>query len=211
MEVLYEDPYLAIINKPAGVEVSGNKKYTIENALPTLLTKSNEIDALPYPLPAHRLDYPTSGCLVIGKTTKTLIALNTLFEHKEITKKYLAITLGKQVAKGNITIPVDGKPASSYFKVLHSISSKKYHVLNLVSLQPSTGRRHQLRKHLAALGNPIFGEKHYGNLAEQGKGSGLYLQATSVSFKHPITKVELTITAPIHKKFTTIFPSVATI
>ena len=86
--VVYEDDYLAIINKPAGILVSGNKKYTLENALPNNLTKSKQKDALLYPEPIHRLDYPTSGALLIGKTSKAVILLNKMFEQQQIKKKY---------------------------------------------------------------------------------------------------------------------------
>ncbi|MDB4591439.1 pseudouridine synthase, partial [Flavobacteriaceae bacterium] len=69
LEIVYEDDYLAVINKPAGILVSGNKKYTIENALSLALEKSKQQDGLVFPLPIHRLDYPTSGLLLIGKTS----------------------------------------------------------------------------------------------------------------------------------------------
>ena len=213
IEVLFEDDYLAIINKPAGVEVSGNKKYTIENALPTLLKKSTQKDALERPLPAHRLDYPTSGCLLIGKTSETLKALHLLFKDRKIDKKYLAVTIGKQpvpsgrqVSEGIIEEPIDEKPSSSSFKVLQTIASKKYLALNLLELNPHTGRRHQLRKHMLHIGNPIFGEKTYGDIDNQGKGNGLYLQAVSLTFTQPKTHILHTFTAPISKKIKELFP-----
>ena len=207
IDILYEDDYLAIINKPAGVEVSGNKKYTIENALPTLLKKSTQKDALERPLPAHRLDYPTSGCLLIGKTSETLKALHLLFEDRKVDKKYLAVTIGKQISEGKIEEPIDEKPSLSSFKVLQTIASTKYLALNLLELNPHTGRRHQLRKHMLHIGNPIFGEKTYGDIDNQGKGNGLYLQAFSIAFKHPSTQEQLFIKAPVAKKISTLFPT----
>ena len=83
LEVIYEDEYLAIINKPPGVEVSGNKRYTIANALDKALKKSNQEDALLRPEPRHRLDYPTSGCLLIGKTSTSVMKLNRAFQEKK--------------------------------------------------------------------------------------------------------------------------------
>lgn len=205
IEILFEDDYLAIINKPAGVEVSGNKKYTIENALPLLLKKSPQPDALERPLPAHRLDYSTSGCLLIGKTSETLQALHLLFKERKIAKKYLAVTIGKQVSEGKILAPVDEKPSHSVFKVLQTISSKKYGALNLVELIPHTGRRHQLRKHMMQLGNPVFGEKTYGNKENQGKGNGLYLQSYSLEFIHPVFSSVISVTSIPSKKFKALF------
>jgi 23S rRNA pseudouridine1911/1915/1917 synthase len=98
LEVLFEDDYLAVIYKPAGILVSGNSFSTIDNALAQNLKKSNQIDAV-RPRPVHRLDYPTSGLLLIGKTTSSIIALNKLFENKEIQKTYHAITIGKMEHK----------------------------------------------------------------------------------------------------------------
>ena len=86
LQIIYEDDYLAIINKPAGIIVSGNKKYTLENALSSGLLKSKQKDALQYPEPIHRLDYPTSGAILIGKTSQSVIQLNKLFEDQNLIK-----------------------------------------------------------------------------------------------------------------------------
>lgn len=205
VEILFEDDYLAIINKPAGIEVSGNKKYTLENALPLALKKSTQPDALERPLPAHRLDYPTSGCLLIGKTSETLRALHLLFKEKEIVKKYLAVTIGDQISEGKINEPVDTKPSYSSFKVLKTIASKKYGALNLVELIPHTGRRHQLRKHLTFIGNPILGDKIYFIEGKISKGNGLYLHAIGVRFKHPYHKKVVQYYGKPPKKFSQLF------
>lgn len=212
IEILFEDDYLAVVNKPAGVEVSGNKKYTIENALPTLLKKSTQKDALDRPLPAHRLDYPTSGCLLIGKTSETLQALHLLFKTRKIAKTYLAVTIGKQTLpdgrqnpQGIITEPIDGKESKSSYTILKTLPSKKYGALNLVELTPHTGRRHQLRKHMLHLGNPIFGDTFYSKEIKNGKGNGLYLQAISLKFEHPYTYAPVMISCPTAKKIKQLF------
>ena len=83
LKVLFEDDYLAIIFKPAGILVSGNKFVTITNALAQNLQKSNQPDAVK-PQPIHRLDYPTSGLLLVGKTSSAIIKLSELFKNKEI-------------------------------------------------------------------------------------------------------------------------------
>jgi len=206
IQVIYEDDYLAIVNKPAGLVVSGNKKFTLENALPFNLQKSKQKDALPYPEPIHRLDYPTSGALLIGKTAQAVILLNKLFEEREIQKKYFAITIGNQNDSGIVETSVDEKPSKSEYKVISRMESRKYESLNLVELIPFTGRRHQLRVHLASLGNPILGDLKYGKEGLLGKGNGLYLHAFSLNFKHPFLKKDLEVSVSLPKKFLKLFP-----
>lgn len=208
LEIIYEDDYLAIINKPAGILVSGNKKYTIENALSTCLKKSKQKDALLYPEPIHRIDYPTSGALLIGKTIKTVILLNKMFEHQQINKRYTAITIGNQKEKEIIDSPIDKKPSKSEFRIIKKLSSRKYESLNLVELIPHTGRTHQLRIHMSSIGNPILGDLKYGKEGLLGKGNGLYLQASYLSFIHPITNNEVEVSIPLPKKFIKLFPNI---
>lgn len=204
LHVLFEDEYLAVIDKPAGVSVSGNSFVTIDNALSRNLKKSNLSDAVK-PRPVHRLDYPTSGALLIGKTSNSIQKLNDLFELKKVDKTYYAITIGKMNSKGEISIPVDEKEASSIYQVIQTVSSDRFDFLNLVKLSPQTGRRHQLRKHLSGIGNPILGDKEYGKQDLILKGKGLYLHAHTLKFQHPFTKQIIEITSTLPKKFQKIF------
>jgi len=206
LDILYEDKHLAVIYKPSGILVSGNKRFTIENALPFNLTKSSQTDALSRPEPIHRLDYPTSGALLIGKTVSAVIALNLNFEIRTMSKTYTAVTIGNMNEAGIIEAPIDQRPSTSEYKKLISIPSEKYGALNLISLIPHTGRRHQLRKHLSQLGHPIFGDHLYGIDGLVLKGKGLFLHATQLQFEHPITKEDVRVTAPLPKKFTKLFP-----
>jgi 23S rRNA pseudouridine1911/1915/1917 synthase len=206
LEVLFEDEYLAVINKPAGIEVSGNKKWTLENALSFNLEPSSESDALKFPKPVHRLDYPTSGALLIGKSATVVIALNKLFEERKVQKVYHAVTIGKMEKFGTIETPIDGRPSKSTFTVLQTLDSERFTHLNLVKLKPHTGRRHQLRKHLSEIGNPILGDRDYGTEGLILSGKGLYLHASSLLFSHPITQEELFIEAALPKKFGKLFP-----
>lgn len=208
LQIIYEDDYLAIINKPAGILVSGNKKYTIQNGLSNSLKKSKQKDALIYPEPIHRLDYPTSGALLIGKTTRAVILLNKMFEQQQIKKKYLAITIGKQKEKGSIEFPINEKPSKSDFKIIKSIPSRKYDFLNLVELIPHTGRTHQLRIHMSSIENPILGDLKYGEEGLISMGNGLYLQSSYLNFIHPFKNCEVEITIPFPKKFNKIFPNI---
>ena len=206
LEVLFEDDYLAIIFKPAGILVSGNKFVTIANGLSQNLIKSKLSDAVK-PQPIHRLDYPTSGILLIGKTSTAISELGKLFENKEIQKTYFAITIGKMNLKGKLNSPIDEKNAHTEFEVLKSVTSERFKYLNLVKLLPKTGRKHQLRKHLSAIVNPVLVDKEYFLENKVLKGKGLFLHAARLDFKHPFTRQEISISKVLPKKFTKIFPN----
>lgn len=206
LKVLFEDDFLAIIYKPSGILVSGNSFATIDNALFQNLKKSKQFDAV-RPRPAHRLDYATSGVLLVGKTSASIISLNKLFEHTKITKTYVAITIGNMETSGEIDFLIDTKKANTCYEVLASVPSKRFEFLNLVKLNPKTGRKHQLRKHLAAIGNPILGDKAYFKEGLILNGKGLYLHASKLEFTHPFTKGKITVAKELPKKFNTIFSS----
>ena len=108
-------------------------------------------------------------------------------------------------SKGKITSSIDGKQAQSNFTVKASVTSKRFSKLNLVKLKPKTGRKHQLRKHLFSIGNPILGDKKYFLDQKILTGKGLYLHASSLEFIHPFTKEQLLVTKKLPKKFKTIF------
>ncbi len=205
LEVLFEDNHLAIVYKPAGMLVSGNTFVTIANALTQNLQKSNQLDAV-RPQPIHRLDYPTSGVLLIGKTSSAITTLSKLFKNKEVRKTYHAITIGNMEQHGIINFPIDEKIAHSEFEVLASVKSERFSVLNLIKLLPKTGRKHQLRIHLSKIGHQILGDKDYGNKDLILKGNGLYLHAKTIEFKHPFTQDLVTVSKELPKKFIRIFP-----
>lgn len=207
-DVLYEDDYLAIINKPAGITVSGNKYRTLENALPEKLKQSEQNDVLTRPEPIHRLDHPTSGALLIGKTRSAVRQLNSLFAERKVGKKYIAVTIGKMEPTGRCSNPIDGKESLSEFTVLDTVASERFGFLNLVELIPHTGRRHQLRIHMAESGNPILGDKAYGKEGLILKGKGLYLHSCELNFIHPIKKETITIVSPLPQKFQKLFKEI---
>lgn len=202
--MLFEDDYLAAIHKPAGIEVSGNKFRTISNALPQNLQHSPLSDAT-IPQPVHRLDYATTGIVLVGKTHSSIRTLNKMFAHKAITKTYYAIAIGEMVPDGIISSEIDGKPSQSGYQVLTSVPSERFGSLNLVQLNPRTGRRHQLRKHLFGLGNPILGDKEYAMDGLILKGKGLYLHAYSLKFNHPFTQEPICVTDELPEKFRKIY------
>lgn len=206
LEVLYEDDFLAVVNKPAGIEVSGNRKRTVENALPFNLKTSKQQDALPFPEAIHRLDHPTTGVLLIGKTRNAVSNLNELFASGEISKRYAAVTIGQMPLEGKLDLSIDGKDALTEYWVIEWVASDRFSQLNLVDVVLHTGRRHQIRKHFAHIGNPILGDQLYGLDGLILKGKGLYLHARSLSFKHPFTDKQLTVESALPKKFGKLFP-----
>ncbi|WP_417860435.1 RluA family pseudouridine synthase [Winogradskyella sediminis] len=207
LTVLFEDDYLAVIHKPAGILVSGNHFKTIANALVQNIKQSTLSDAAK-PQPVHRLDYATTGVLLVGKTNDSIRKLNKQFEQKNIEKIYYAVTIGHMNNEGIISSDIDNKQSQSKYKVIKTVSSERFNKLNLVQLEPLTGRRHQLRIHLSELGHPILGDKDYGIDHLILKGKGLYLHAYALKFKHPYTNETIYIKSKFPQRFSKIFGNI---
>jgi len=205
LNILFEDEHLAAIHKPAGILVSGNSFKTIANGLVQNIKKSKLSDAT-HPQPVHRLDYATTGILLIGKTSRSIRALNKMFELKKIEKTYYAITIGEMDVAGQITLNIEGKESKTVYTRIATVPSGKFGKLNLVLLQPKTGRRHQLRRHMSQHGHPILGDKDYGIEGSILKGKGMYLHAYSLKFIHPFTNKELHLTDELPERFKKIIP-----
>ncbi|PKQ65846.1 hypothetical protein BZG02_02250 [Labilibaculum filiforme] len=187
LEIVYEDEHIAVVNKPAGISVSGNMYRSIQNALPFNLKLSSCLDALPVFRPVHRLDKPTCGLLLIAKTSQAIGNLGVQFENREVNKQYTAVVIGSLPDKGKVDMPVDGKDAVSSFQVIRRNNSIRNQFLSMVHLFPKTGRTHQLRIHMAGMGTPILGDKLYGSEGEILRKKGLFLCATAIQFHHPFT------------------------
>lgn len=201
--VCFEDEDLAVIIKPAGINVSGNQFKTVQNALQYNLRTSTKQDALPWPLPVHRIDNQTSGLLIIAKTRTSRVRLGQAFENKTIQKKYHAVVIGKTAHAGRILVPIEHKKSLSTYRTIKTAPSLKNEFLSLVELIPKTGRTHQLRIHCAHMGHPILGDKLYGKTDLILKHKGLFLCATTLKFDHPISQEKLNFSIPAPKKFET--------
>ncbi len=201
LNILFEDEHLAVIHKPVGYPTSGNYFKTIENALPHNLKTSKEIDALPAPLPAHRLDTPTAGLLVCAKTRRALIKLQEAFSKRNIQKTYFALVHGEAKDSQLIDSVIDEKPARTLVKPLELFKIKE-ESYTLVEANPLTGKTHQIRIHLSRSGFPIVGDKIYG-IEESGffQNKNLFLFSAGIKFTHPITQHPLHLEIMLPKRF----------
>lgn len=199
LNIVYEDQWLLIINKPAGMlSVPGKERQTAIYDLAREAYPEAE-----GPMIVHRLDMATSGLLIIAKDKKTHQHLQAQFKNRSIRKKYIALLDGiVPEDEGTIELslcpnPLDrprqmvdtqyGKPAITYYQVLER--TDKY---TRIALYPHTGRTHQLRVHAAhpsGLHCPIIGDELYGK-----KDKRLYLHAESIEFTHPVNGQSMCIT-----------------
>ena len=201
LEVIYEDDYFAIVNKPAGLISSGNQFRTLQNAVAGHLKPSMQPDSIELPLLVHRLDSPTSGLVIVAKTASAVKELGSMLAEHKIRKKYNALVIGKIEEGGKIESVINEKLAISEFKTEEQISSDAFEFLSLVELYPLTGRTHQLRLHMAQNNTAILGDRLYGNNERNIKGKGLFLSAIGLYFTHPFSKQDISIEIPLPKKF----------
>ena len=198
LDILYEDDYLLVINKPAGM-LSVPGKGDADSVYHRLRILYPEATG---PIIVHRLDMATSGLLLAAKTKEAHQNLQAQFKNRTIQKRYIALLEGEVPQdEGEIRLPLCpdpldrprqivseefGKPALTHYRVLERTSGK-----TLIAFYPQTGRTHQLRVHAAhpqGLHCPILGDKLYGRKAER-----LYLHAEYLAFTHPITSERIEI------------------
>ena len=185
LDIVYEDDFLIVINKPGGIAVNGNRYKTVENGLVGLAKGSTQEDALPRPVAVHRIDVPTKGLVLLAKTKSTLIDLGKAFQNNKVKKGYVAVVHGKLQDEGLMNEPIQGKKASTRFHTVRIVPSKIFQHLSLIELEPITGRTHQLRIHLKNKGHLIVGDKMYADGEKTILGKGLFLCACKIHFQHP--------------------------
>ena len=206
MDIVYEDDYIIIINKPRNMVVHpavGNEDHTLVNALLNHC-KLSMINS-ERPGIVHRLDKDTTGLIICAKDDETHLKLVDMFSKRDISKKYLAICNGSfSKESGFIDKPIgrdekdrkkmsvkskSGKEALTEYNIL--TSNLKY---SLVDVTLHTGRTHQIRVHFSSLNHPILGDDTYGNKNEKIKANGQMLHSYYLEFSHPITKENLSFT-----------------
>lgn len=191
LDIVYEDDYLLVVNKPAGIAVNGSRNKTIENAVAGIQNKSTIQDQLPRPIAVHRIDVPTKGLVILAKTKSALIQLSKDFQQKRIQKEYFAVVHGQPPVTGRIDFPVDGKKAITELNTEMTVQSRVFKYLSLVRLCPVTGRTHQLRIHLQKKGHLIVGDKLYSGKQKTILGKGLFLCACRLVLQHPVSGKQL--------------------
>jgi 23S rRNA pseudouridine1911/1915/1917 synthase len=204
VEIVYEDEFLVVIDKPSGIIVNGNQFRTVENALIGKTRVSRELDAFKWAKPVHRLDSATSGLLILSKTLSVHQKIAKMFEKRKIKKVYHAIIMGELILEeGLIDASVNKLPAETSYSLIKSVPSLKSGFVSLIKLMPKTGRTHQLRIHCAGMGNPILGDKLYGEKGTVLLNKGLFLAATELNFIHPIFQTEINVKIKCPPKFET--------
>ena len=208
--ILYEDNHLIVVNKPSRTPVQGDKTgdvSLIDIVKKYIKKKYNKPGNVFLGLP-HRIDRPTSGIVILCKTSKSLSRICQMFREKEIKKKYWAIVKNKinlnsgtfthylkknkRINKSFVTdIPKKEHLESKLkFKLYKSLNN--YHVYEI---QIITGRHHQIRAQLAHIGSPIKGDVKYG-FKRTNKDGSICLHARDIEFMHPVKNINLHIKAP---------------
>ena len=209
--VLYEDNHIIAVNKRVGDIVQGDK--TGDNPLSEIVKsflkkKYNKLNNVFLGV-VHRIDRPTSGVVIFAKTSKSLKRLNNMIKNSEIEKFYWAITKNKPEKRNDTLVhwlkknPKNNK--STHFKketenskksILHYKIIKELKNYYLLEVILETGRHHQIRTQLSAIGCPIKGDLKYG-YERSNKDGGICLHAKKISFSHPVTKKKILISAPL--------------
>lgn len=208
--MLYEDNHLIIVNKRPGDIVQGDKTGDIplsEVVKEYLKVKYNKPGNV-YLGVVHRLDRPTSGIVVFARTSKALPRLNKLFKEKEAKKTYWAIVKNPPPKQADTLVHFmkrNPKQNKSYAHLKEVPDSKKaileYRLLKqlnnyyLLEVDLHTGRHHQIRSQLSAVGSPIKGDLKYG-FDRSNKDASIHLHARKLNFIHPVKKEKLEVIAP---------------
>ena len=202
--VLFEDEFLLVVEKPAGLVVhpgAGNPSGTLVNALLERGISGGEDPDRPGIV--HRLDRDTSGLMVVAKGEPAYSKLVEMMAGRRVRRGYRAVVVGEGLPEtGTVDSPVGrdpdnptlmtagvGRPAVTHFEVLREVGGYA-----MLRVQLETGRTHQIRVHLAAIGHPVYADPLYGTALP---GRRLWLHAERLSFEHPVTGEHLSFESSI--------------
>ncbi|MEH6710845.1 MAG: pseudouridine synthase [Paraglaciecola polaris] len=202
--ILYQDEYLLVVNKPSGLLSLSGKNPLNKDSVHYRLVQD-----FPSALMAHRLDFGTSGVLLLALDKTTNANLTKQFQLRSVQKRYISLLMGHIAdAEGMISVPIArdppnfprqkicweaGKEAISRYRVIRYLDNPS---CSRVEFSPETGRTHQLRIHSLAVGHPILGCDLYGNSQSEGLAKRLMLHAHWIKFSHPHTGRSMQIEAP---------------
>lgn len=211
LQVLYEDNHLIVINKRAGDLVQGDKTgdAPLSDIVKAYIKKKYNKPGDVFIGVVHRLDRPTTGIVVFARTSKALERLNALFQKRELSKTYWAAVKNRpnpsegslehyltrnsknNTSKAHIKEVPNSKKALLDYRTLHLLDH-----YSILEIGLHTGRHHQIRAQLAAIGCPIKGDLKYGADRSNPDG-GIHLHARRLTLVHPVSKEALTIVAPL--------------
>ena len=213
LQVLYEDNHLVVVNKRAGDIVQGDKtgdkplSDVVKDFIKDKYDKSGQV----YLGVVHRLDRPTTGIVLFAKTSKALPRLNKLFAEKKAKKTYWALVKNeppqskdtlvnwlKKNPKNNKSTVYSNEVEGSKKAILHYKVIKTLDNFYLLEIDLETGRHHQIRAQLSAIGCPIKGDLKYG-FDRSNKDASISLHARTLEFVHPVKKEDISISAPLPK------------
>jgi 23S rRNA pseudouridine1911/1915/1917 synthase len=223
LDIVFSDPALAVLNKPAGLVVhpgAGNRLHTLQHAL---LAWDPELARVPRAGLVHRLDKDTTGLLVVARTPEVHTRLVAAMQARDIGREYLALCSGRVTAGGSIDKPIgrhrtqrtrmtvrsDGRAARTHYRV-----AERFAEHTLLRVQLETGRTHQIRVHLAHIAHPVVGDPEYGarrarvtrdTVPELAAALQAFqrqaLHAARLEFTHPVSGAPLSFEAPLPADF----------
>ncbi|MBW2962506.1 RluA family pseudouridine synthase [Mesonia sp. JHPTF-M18] len=211
LNVIYEDNHLIVINKRAGDIVQGDKTgdKPLSEVVKSYLKEKYNKPGNVYLGVVHRLDRPTTGIVIFSKTSKALPRLNKLFAEKKTAKTYWALVKNeppqkkdtlvhylKRNQKQNKSYAHKNEVPDSKKAILHYQVLKKLDNYFLLEIALETGRHHQIRSQLSAIGCPIKGDLKYG-FDRSNKDASISLHARKLNLIHPVLKEEMNFEAPV--------------
>ncbi len=210
-KILFEDNHLIALNKTAGEIVQGDKTgdMPMSEVIKEYLKEKLHKPGAAFIGVVHRIDRPVSGIVIFAKTSKALVRMNELFREKKIKKTYWAVVKNSPPEESGTLIhylkkdEAKNKSKSYDHEVAGSLRSwLDYKVIGksdnyyLLEVSPETGRHHQIRVQLAAIGCPIKGDLKYGFPRSNSDGS-IHLHARKINFIHPVRKDDVSLIAPV--------------
>ena len=220
MEILYEDNHIIVVDKAPGEIVQGDKTgdTPLSEHLKAYLKEKYNKPGNVFCGVVHRIDRPVGGLVIFARTSKALERLNKMLREGEIHKTYLAIVEGhpekqeaviqnflKSNGRINKTFVVDEKEPEAKKSILSYKTIAKGDRYSLLEISLLTGRKHQIRAQLSAIGHPIKGDLKYGARRSNPDGS-ISLQAHRISFKHPVSGKMIELEAPLPSSFRKLLP-----